>query len=160
DNVLDRVDVRQWRAADRPRKRLATDSESDDRMASSPAVAFDYASAPRGALSTTERNFWRAVVLTIGVVAVFWTGYVLERYVFHHGPHNARFVPEATEAAMRYITIPHIIIGFLFMVSSRNNQTTVKRLWIVGLVVVGAFLSTLYGLAGGKTNQLFYASIF
>ncbi len=129
-------------------------------MASSPAVIalpgeFDH----RRGLGVTERNFWKAVVLTIVIASVFMAGYWVERNVFKRG-HDVRYLAEGTEAAMRYITIPHIIIGFLFMVSSRNNQAPAKRAWIVGLLALGVVLSIFYYLQGGKENKLVYGSVY
>lgn len=132
-------------------------------MASSPAVIalpgeFDH----RRGLGVTERNFWKAVLLTIVIASVFMAGYWVERNVFKRG-HDARYLGEGTEAAMRYITIPHIIIGFLFMVSSRANQTAAKRAWIVGLVVVGMALCCGYywsSLQDPKVFKLVYGSVF
>jgi len=132
-------------------------------MSSSAAVAFDYATAPRRALSTTERNFWKAVLLTIVIAAVFMGAYWIEREVFHRGHEIRFFAGEGTEAAMRYITIPHIIIGFLFMVSSRNNRTAAKRAWIGVLIVAGIALCFVYysfAVAGGKSFKLVYGSVY
>lgn len=128
-------------------------------MASTPAVAFDYLSEPRRTLGVTERNFWKAVALTIVIAAVFIAGCWVERNVFKRGSAD-RFIDDGTAAAMRYITIPHIIIGFLFMVSSRNNQTAVKRAWIVGLLALGVGLCCFYYINGGRDNKLLYGSVY
>lgn len=111
-------------------------------------------------LTVAERNFWKAALLTVACIAFFHSIYFVERNVFQHHPRAARFVGESTEAAMRYITLPHIIIGFLFLVTSRNNQTLRKRAWMFALLLVGAALCALYGWSGGKTNVLFYTSIY
>ncbi len=132
-------------------------------MSSTPAVAFDYASAPRRALSTTEKNFWKAVALTIVIAAIFSLASWIERNVYHRGHDVRYFTGEGTEAAMRYITIPHIIIGFLFMVSSRNNQTAAKRAWVAGLILIGIALCSVYysfAVTGGKAFKLAYGSIY
>jgi len=108
----------------------------------------------------TEGNFLKAMIGTALVVLIFWVGYCIERNVLNRHPESSRFIREASEAAMRYITIPHIIIGFLFMWSSPKNRTREKRLWVFGLLAIGAVLCTLYGLGGGRTNVVLYLSVY
>ncbi len=114
----------------------------------------------RTGLGVAERNFARAAIYTGVVVAIFWCGYWLERSVLHRHPAEIRFIREGSEAAMRYITIPHIIIGFLFMASSRNNQNARKRAWMAVLLLAGAGLCAIYWKGGGKANLLLYAGVY
>lgn len=108
----------------------------------------------------TESNFLKALLGTALVVLVFWLGYYFERNILERHPSDIRFIREASEAAMRYITIPHIIIGFLFMWSSPKNRTLPKRLWVFGLLALGAVFCGLYGWGGGKANTLLYLGVY
>ncbi|MCG8408338.1 MAG: hypothetical protein MI923_24320 [Phycisphaerales bacterium] len=111
-------------------------------------------------MGITERNFLKAMLGTAVVVLVFWCAYKVERDVLHRSPGDIRYIREASEAAMRYITIPHIVIGFLFLVSSPKNRTTRKRLWTAGLLLTGVVLCTIYWKGGAKTNLLLYSSVY
>lgn len=111
-------------------------------------------------MGVTRANFLRAAFWTALIVFVFWCGYQIERNVLHRGPANIRYIREASEAAMRYITIPHIVIGFLFLVSSKNNRSTRQRLWTVGLLAAGAGLCVLYRLGGGPTDVVLSAGVY
>ncbi len=101
-----------------------------------PAIAF-------GGLGQSERNLWSAallvLVLILGFEAIRWAE------ISFVAPAGKGVVENAAEASTRFFTIPHVIIGFLFMITSTRNQTVHKRLWIVGLLGVGAVLSCAYG---------------
>lgn len=128
---------------------------------SSPPIALDYAARPEPArLGVTERNFLRAGFYTALIVFVFWCGYYFERSILHRHPADIRFIREASEAAMRYITIPHIVIGFLFMISSPKNRNLRQRLWAAGLLLAGAVLCSIYWKGGGKANLLLYSGVY
>lgn len=128
---------------------------------SSPPIALDYAAQPeRARLGVTERNFLRAGLYTAAIVFVFWCGYYFERGILNRHPADIRFIREASEAAMRYITIPHILIGFFFMISSPRNQNLRQRLWAAGLLLAGAGLCAVYYKGGGKTNLLLYSGVY
>lgn len=111
-------------------------------------------------LGVTRANFLRAALWTAVIVFFFWCGYQIERNVLHRGPANIRYIREASEAAMRYITIPHILIGFMFLVSSKNNRSTRQRLWTVGLLAAGAALCVLYRLGGGPADVVLSAGVY
>lgn len=111
-------------------------------------------------LGVTRANFLRASFWTAIIVFVFWCGYQIERNVLHRGPANIRYIREASEAAMRYITIPHILIGFMFLVSSKNNRSMRQRLWTVGLLAAGAALCVFYRLGGGPTDVVLSAGVY
>jgi hypothetical protein len=128
---------------------------------SSPPITLDYAArSERARMGVTERNFLRAGLYTAAIVFVFWCGYYFERSILQRHPADIRFIREASEAAMRYITIPHIVIGFLFMISSPKNQNLRQRLWAAGLLMAGAALCTVYWKGGGKTNLLLYSGVY
>lgn len=101
-----------------------------------PAIAF-------GDLGKSERNLWSAALIVLSLIL----GFEVIRWaeISFVAPASEGLVENAAEASTRFFTIPHVIIGFLFMVSSARNQTTRKRLWIVGLLGVGVALSYTYG---------------
>ncbi len=111
------------------------------------------------ALTITERNFLKSMVWVVAIVAVFWCGYKLERDVFDRHPGEKRFIREASESATRYVTIPHFLIGFLFMASAPKNRTPRKRAWIGGLMLASTALCAFYAMGGGRTNLLLYAGV-
>lgn len=111
-------------------------------------------------LGVTRANFIRAAFWTAVIVFFFWCAYYVERNILNRHPASDRFIREASEAAMRYITIPHIIIGFLFMVSSRNNQNRRQRFWVLGLLLAGAGLCTLYYGGGGRTDLVLSVGVY
>ena len=120
----------------------------------------EYAAGGVAAPRSVELQFLLALILTVVICVVFWLGYYFEREILNRHPGNIRFIRNATEAAMRYITIPHIVIGFLFMASSRKNRTPVKRMWILGLLAAGTGLCSLYHLGGAKTNVLLMIGVY
>lgn len=111
-------------------------------------------------VNIAERHFRRAMLYTALIVLVFWCAWKVERDVLHRHPGDIRYIREASEAAMRYITIPHILIGFVFMVSSLKNRTRTKRTWIVGLLLAGVGLCLIYWRGGAKTNVFLYAGVY
>jgi len=128
-------------------------------LSSMPATTaqFDPAVVPS---RTVEQQFRLALLLTVGICCVFGLGYWLERDVMHRHPGDIRFIREATEAGMRYITIPHIIIGFLFMVSSPKNRNRTRRLWVAALLLLGAVLCFGYYAGGAKTNVFMMMGVY
>ncbi len=107
-----------------------------------------------------DQQFRLAFVLTVGICFVFWLGHYFEREILNRHPGEIRFIREATEAAMRYITIPHIIIAFLFMVSAAKNRTRTKRIWTAGLLLLGAGLCAAYHVGGAKANVVLMVSVY
>lgn len=122
-----------------------------------PAGSYATTPRPRG---RTERHFLLAMLATAAIVAVFWLAYAFEREVLDRHPRGIRYIGEASEAAMRYITIPHIVIGFLFLVSSPKNRTRDKRLWTAGLLALGIALCFVYDAGGAKANLFLYSSVY
>lgn len=103
-------------------------------------------------LGRSELNLWTAaalvVMLILGFEALGWA-----EQLFVATPMSESLVENAAETSTRVFTIPHVIIGFLFMVSSTRNRSTRKRMWIAGLLGVGSVLCLVYGglfNAGGK----------
>lgn len=123
------------------------------------AVGPDVVSAPRP-MGIAERHFFRAAIATAVIVLVFWCAWKVERDVLKRSPGETRFIREASEAAMRYITLPHVVIGFLFMASSLNNRSVRKRLWIAGLLLAGMALCFLFWRGGAKTNLFLSVGVY
>jgi len=95
-------------------------------------------------LGTSEQNLWRAALLVTALIFGFEIiGWAEQRFVATPG--GMEFVGNAAEASTRYFTIPHVIIGFLFMVTSARTRTMGKRLWSAGLLVAGSALCLVYG---------------
>ena len=111
-------------------------------------------------IGVTRWNFIKATIATAAIVFIFWCGWYFEREVLKRQPAGIRYIREASEAAMRYITIPHIIIGFLFLVSSRNNRNLRSRLWTVGLLALGVLLCGLYYRGGGRTDLVLSVGVY
>lgn len=102
----------------------------------------------------------RTMLVTVACVLCFKVIYLFEVNVLLNDVRAARFVGEASDAAMRYIGLPHIIIGFLFLVTSRASQTARMRIAILGLLTIGGILCAAYGMAGGKSNKLAFAMVY
>lgn len=102
-------------------------------------------------LGACERNLWTAAALAAGLILGFEVVGWGER--FFGGGAGGRLVGNAAEASTRYFTIPHVVIGFLFMVTSTRNRTATKRIWLLGLLAAGVGLCFCYEQilgAGGK----------
>ncbi|MEX0818540.1 MAG: hypothetical protein WD070_03070 [Pirellulaceae bacterium] len=94
-------------------------------------------------LGASERNVWRAAMLVTALILFFQIADWAEPRLLV-SPDGQELVGNAAEASTRYFTIPHIIVGFLFMISSLRNRTRRKRIWIAGLLFAGAMLCCAY----------------
>lgn len=110
--------------------------------------------------SRVEQHFLRTMLVTVACVLIFKVVYLFEVNVLLNQLRAARFVGEASDAAMRYIGLPHVIIGFLFLVTSRASRTARMRITILGLLSLGAVLCVAYGMAGGKSNRPAFAMVY
>ncbi len=95
-------------------------------------------------LGESEKNLWRAAMLVMALIFGFELIRLAEQR-FLAMPAGLAFVENAAETSTRYFTIPHVMVGFLFMITSTRSRTVRKRLWIAGLLVVGAALGFAYG---------------
>lgn len=93
----------------------------------------------------TVRRFSYAVLLMAGLTATFALLSLAESAYF--GRSNA--VDSAFGSAMQFTGLPHFIIGFLFMASSRKTQNARSRIQILIGLAIGAGLCWLYYRAGG-----------
>jgi hypothetical protein len=101
-------------------------------------------------LGISEKNLWRAAALTFAFIALFSVfGWVEAALV--PGGGSLRFIQNAAESATRCFTIPHVIIGFAFMVTASRSQTASRRMLIAALLLFGTLLSVGYSrvLGGG-----------
>lgn len=111
--------------------------------------------------SVTERNFLISSAWVIGLVGMsqlfFWGGSNLL-----HQDLSIGFTAQlgaSTEAAMRYVTLPHYVIGFLFMATAARNRTVGRRALIVGLLALSGLLCLGYGFLGtGFPNEMISSS--
>lgn len=101
-----------------------------------------------GRWSLVELNFLRGVALTAAILAAFQLLSYLERGALQL-PGDRQLVGEASAAAMRYVTIPHFIIAFMFLVTASRNRTRARRSLICAWLLCGAALCWLYHSLGG-----------
>ncbi|GMU34786.1 MAG: hypothetical protein AMXMBFR20_26580 [Planctomycetia bacterium] len=129
-------------------------------MDSAASLAYSPFAGVSSRIGITRWNFIKAALGTAAIVFIFWTAYKFERDYLNRHPADIRYIREASEAAMRYITIPHIIIGFLFLVSSKNNKNVRSRIWTVALLILGGILCALYYRGGGRTDLVLSVGVY
>ena len=100
------------------------------------------------AWSPAERQLWHGVGVMTTVGVLFFAIQVLERAVLRLPP-DRQLVGNVSATAMRYWALPHVIIGFLFLVTARANRSAGRQLRIWSFVLLAAALCALYGLLGG-----------
>lgn len=115
--------------------------------------------AVRPRWSAAERNFWLGAALTTALVLAFQSIYWIERNELGR-THENRFAIDASETAMRYFTIPHIIIGFLFSVTSLRNRSTPRRLITGALLLLGAAFCAIYYRYDHSTPQVTAIAVY
>jgi hypothetical protein len=90
-------------------------------------------------LSTHEQVFWRGILLMALVLLAFGGIQWIEKHVVGSvEPHL--LVENGLEAAVRYVTLPHFILAFVFSVTAARNQTWRRRGLLGGLLLAGAVL--------------------
>jgi hypothetical protein len=108
---------------------------------SAPARVFPSCSA------AYERNFWHASLLAVGLVVVFHSAFWLRMQVLPSPDDPTRLkdlLLLSSEAAMRYVALPHFVIGFLCLVTAAKNRTAKRRLLIATLLILGVIVSLVY----------------
>ena len=100
-------------------------------------------------LTETERNWFWAFGLVVASVLVCWGIYAAEQA---WGPHDRSqwMVVHPVESAMRFVALPHFLVGFLFLTTSRGMRRARSWAWLAALFGVGALLSWAFGSAGGR----------
>jgi hypothetical protein len=97
--------------------------------------------------ATSERNFWRASLLVVGLVLVFEIAFWVWANLFPTSglPVGAKeLLSIASETAMRYVALPHFIIGFMFMVTAAKNRNGKRRLLIAGLLLLSVMICVTF----------------
>ena len=110
------------------------------------SIAAVLARLPAGKTATVDQCA-RALIWTLGFVGLFALWYLLERYGLgldkdHRLVHGAALVP------MVVIGVPHILIGFLFLATSRKMRSWRSYALLGGYFALGVGLCVLYALAG------------
>lgn len=110
------------------------------------SFAFPDAAAPgtlARPMTETERNYsWSVLILAVSI-ALFAA---IQAFEMDLGRWNAniRLVPEATEAAMRYISLSHILLAFLYIATSKRMRTIKSWGRFTAMLGVGALLCVGY----------------
>jgi hypothetical protein len=116
--------------------------------------------APPALRTLTVRQSATALVWTLGLVGLFAIWWVVERDVLGLGKYE-RLVNGAALVPMVFLGVPHFLIGFLFLATSRRMRSWRSVALLGGLVALGAGLCVLYGTAGAESaaNKLPVAAV-
>jgi hypothetical protein len=110
---------------------------------------------PGGGLGVNERNFLISSVWVVGLVGMTYLLFWRFDNLLH--PDNSTgfkdYLKASAEMAMRYVTLPHYVIGFLFMTASARNRTVGRRALIVGLLALSGLLCLGYALLGTVSSN-------
>ena len=109
--------------------------------------------AARAFPSPTERNWLVAMGLVAAAVLLFWGIHLAEAAWSSSGMHE-RLVRHPVETSMRVLGIPHFVLGFLFMLTSRGMRRPGAWLRLLALAAVGAALCWAFAKAGGRAGDL------
>ena len=85
-------------------------------------------------ITPMERVFWTGITLMVAATLVFEGIGWLEARVFGVQA-SERLVANGSEAAMRYLTLPHFVLAFLFSVTATRNRSWRGRAHLGGLLV-------------------------
>jgi len=96
--------------------------------------------------TATEVNWLKAAGLVVGSVVLFAAFHAAEGW-WGQGAGTDRLLTRAVENSMRCVALPHFIIAFLFMTTSRRMRG-VAWAWLGGLAVAGVGLCLLFHEAG------------
>jgi hypothetical protein len=110
---------------------------------------------PGRGLGVNERNFLISSLWVIGLVGMtqlFFWGF---NSLFHpdYSFDFKEYLKASAETVMRYVTLPHYVIGFLFMVASARNRTIGRRAMIAGLLALSGLLCLGYALLGTTSSS-------
>ncbi|THD71687.1 MAG: hypothetical protein E7813_05250 [Bradyrhizobium sp.] len=125
---------------------------------------------PGRGLGVNEQNFLISSAWVIGLVGMIQPFFWGVSNFLHPDPSiDFDFMDDlkgSAEMVMRYVTLPHYGIGFLFMAASARNRTVGRRASIAGLLVLGgllclgyAFLGTAFSneMTGSKTMRFHWS---
>lgn len=119
-------------------------------------------SPSRGArrpLTLTERN-WLAAFSIVVVGALAFVGVRAWERAYGHAERTEAFVYHPVETSMRLVAVAHILLGTLFLATSRAMQR--PRAWprLVALTGLGVGLCLAYGQASGPAVPLAKAAFY
>ncbi|RMF86218.1 MAG: hypothetical protein D6744_00070, partial [Planctomycetota bacterium] len=141
-------------------------------MSSTPrnlSIAAETGAAPGAAVAAvplgetrTMQQYAQTLVWTFAAIGVCVLGYVIEKYVVRDMLHwisdtRYRMFKNPAELPMRLFGLPHFVVGFLFMVSSRRMRTARAWAWFFGLAALGTLFCWLfyrYGYDGERISAL------
>ena len=104
------------------------------------------------AITATERNWLKAAAIVLGSIALFWALGLAERSL-RVAP-AARLVGEPVDTSMRILAIPHFLLGFLFLATSRAMRRPRSWIWLVALAALGAALCRLFAKLGAPDARV------
>lgn len=111
-------------------------------------------------LTVTERNWLIAVSIVVGAALLFVGVQALER-AYGHAQRSEAFVYHPVETSMRLVAVAHILLGTLFLATSRAMGRPGSWWRFASLLGLGVGLCWAYGSAGGHSaalpKALFYA---
>jgi hypothetical protein len=119
---------------------------------------------PRRGLGVNERIFLISSAWLIGLVGITQLGcWIVSNFVDPKLSTDFDFLStdfdfmdglkESVGMAMRYVTMPHYVIGFLFMVTSARNRTVGRRTSIAGLLALSGLLCLGYAALGTASSN-------
>jgi hypothetical protein len=133
-------------------------------MAASAPLALAARPLSRATVGANERNLGQAVALGVAVLLLSYLGFWLQWHVFHLGVQPRRIaerVGVASQAGMAYITVPHFIVGLLFMLTAPRNRTRGRSLLL--LAWLGGSAALCWGcwhLTAGVTTKWAWFVLF
>jgi hypothetical protein len=106
-------------------------------------------------VGTAERLFWRALALMAGLLLAFQLAHWVEREIFQL-PRVGCALSKPTEKAMRFCTLPHFLIAYLFCVTAARNRTWKRQFGLASLMVLSVPLAAglAYLYSGGTSIRL------
>lgn len=139
-------------------------------MSSTPQIASDgstgpglVAAAPARprplAETPTFQQYCQTLIWTFIAIGACALAYAVEKYVArdllgwisdtHH-----RMFKNPAELPMRLFGLPHFIVGFLFMVTSKRMRTARSWVWFFGLAALGVLFCWLFRQFGYQGDQI------
>ena len=115
-------------------------------------------------LTTTERNWLRAVAIVFGSVVLFWWIQAAETR-WRPAPRTEQIVYDPVETSMRVLALSHFVLGLIFLVTSRGMRQPRARRSLLLLGAAGAAFCWLFAQVGGHREKfgqvivLFYFAI-
>lgn len=111
--------------------------------------------------TATVRQYTQTLAWTFIAIGACLLAYVLEKYVARDLLHlysetRYRMFKNPAELPMRLFGLPHFIVGFLFMMTSKRMRTPSGWVWFIGLAALGTVFCWLFyrfGYQLSPTNE-------